>query len=101
MTPQSNFMVAAPIAAGHEDALRSLLSTMNRQPGVVDPDNAVVPFARFDRLHVARFVILRDETIGDLALAGVAFPDAPVWLVFLGDCDGPGETMLAEFAAHT
>jgi hypothetical protein len=100
MTPQSNFMVAAPIAYDREDALRSLLATMNRQPGVVDSDNALVPFARFERLHVARFVILRDETIGDLAQAGAAFPDAPVWLVFLGDCDGPGETMLAEFAAH-
>lgn len=100
MTPQSNFMVAAPIAGGREDALRSLLATMNLRPGVVDPNNPLLPFARFDRLHVARFVILHDETLGDLALYGEAFPDAPVWLVFLGDCDGPADTMLAEFAAH-
>jgi hypothetical protein len=73
---------------------------MNLQPGVVDPNNALVPFARFDRLHVARFVILRDDTIGDLELAGAPFPDAPVWLVFLGDCDGSADAMLAEFAAH-
>jgi hypothetical protein len=98
MTPQSNFMVAAPIAPGREDALRCLLASMNPRPGVVDPNNAPLPFARFDRLHVARFVILHDATLGDLALYGEAFPDAPVWLVFLGDCDGPAETLLQEFA---
>ena len=100
MTPQSNFMVAAPIAPGREAALRSLLAGMTLNPGVVDPNNTLVPFAQFDRLHVARFVILQDETLGDLAQYGEAFPDAPVWLVFLGDCDGPSETMLAEFVAH-
>jgi hypothetical protein len=98
MTPQSNFMVAAPIMPDREDALRALLATMTVQPGVVDPNNALVPFARFDRLHVARFVILHDETLGDLAQYGTAFPDAPIWLVFLGDCDGPADSILAEFA---
>jgi hypothetical protein len=100
MTPQSNFMVAAPIAPGREDALRSLLATMNLRPGVVDSNNELVPFARFDRLHVARFVILQDETLGDLTQYGEAFPDATVWLVFLGDCDGSTEAMLAEFATR-
>ncbi len=100
MTPQSNFMVAAPVAPGREDALRSLLASMNLRPGVVDPNNALLPFAQFDRLHVARFVILDDQTLGDLAQYGEAFPDAPVWLVFLGDCDGQPETMLQEFIMH-
>ena len=61
MTPQSNFMVAAPIAPGREPALRTLLATMNLAPGVVDPNNELVPFARFAGLHVARFVILHDD----------------------------------------
>jgi hypothetical protein len=100
MTPQSNFMVAAPIAPGREDGLRSLLATMNLGPGVVDPCNALLPFVRFERLHVARFVILHDETLDDLALIGETFPDAPVWLAFLGDCDGSAESLLAEFVAH-
>jgi hypothetical protein len=99
MTPQSCFMVAAPIAPGQEAGLRALLATMNTAPGVVDPNNTLVPFARFDRLHVARFVILHDETVDDLRLYGAMFENPPVWLVFLGDCDGPAETMLAEFAA--
>ena len=91
MTPQSNFMVAAPIAAEREDALRAMLATMSSRPGVVDPNNSLLPFAQFERLHVARFVILHDETLGDLAQYGESFPDAPVWLVFLGDCDGPAD----------
>ena len=97
MTPQSNFMVAAPIAPGQETGLRALLATMNLSPGVVDPNNPLVPFARFDRLHVARFVILQDETLGDLSQNDATLVNLPVWLVFLGDCDGPAETMLAEF----
>ena len=99
MTPQSNFMVAAPVAPGREAGLRSLLATMNSAPGVVDPNNALVPFARFDRLHVARFVILHDETLADFQQYGVTIDTLPVWLVFLGDCDGPSEAMLAELAA--
>ena len=100
MTPQSNFMVAAPIAPGRDAALRALLATMNSSPGVVDPHNPLVPFARFERLHVARFVILHDETLDDLSQYGETFASPPVWLVFLGDCDGPAETMLAEFVAQ-
>ena len=54
---------------------------MNLSPGRVDPDNTLLPFAHYDRLHVARFVILQDETLGDLAAYGVSFPNAsrPGW----------------------
>ena len=81
-------MVAAPVEPGHEADLRALLATMNLSPGVADPLNALVPFGRFESLHVARFVILEDETVGDLAAYGGSLPDAPTYLVFLGDCDG-------------
>jgi hypothetical protein len=91
-------MVAEPVGPGREADLRGLLEGMNRAPGQVDPENALVPFARYDRLHVARFVVLRDNTLSDLAAYNTAFPDAPVWLVFLGDCDGTADAMLAEFA---
>jgi hypothetical protein len=99
MTPQSNFMVAAPIAPDREADLRAVLATMNVGPGMVNPDNPLVPFARFANLHVARFVILHDETLGDLRQYGTSFDNAPVWLVFLGDCDGAADAMLAEFAS--
>ena len=87
-------MVAAPVAAGREADLRALLATMNTSPGVADPSNALVPFGRFEGLHVARFVILKDETVGDVAAYGGASLDVPVYLVFLGDCDGSSDAFL-------
>jgi hypothetical protein len=96
MTPQSSFMVLAPVADGREEELRSLLASMNLRPGVVDPENALVPFARFERLHFARFVILEAPTAGDIAVYGIAPSKWPASLVFLGDCDGPSDTFLAD-----
>jgi hypothetical protein len=63
-------MVVATIAAGQEPGLRTLLDTMNAQPGMANPANALLPFGAFDRLHFARFVILEDATLGDIALLG-------------------------------
>jgi hypothetical protein len=95
MTPQSNFMVVAPIAAGREDDLRQLLASMNRSPGVVDPHNPIVPFGQFDRLHFARIVILDDATLDDITVYGQPRVNYPTYLVFLGDCDGPAEEFLS------
>src|SRR5690349_20745597 len=100
MTPQSNFMIAAPVLPEREDSLRTLLATMNFRPGVANPDNSLFPFGQFGRLHFARFVILEDDTLDDLARYGESFPDAPVWLAFLGDCDGPAGRALEAFAAR-
>jgi hypothetical protein len=99
MTPQSNFMIAAPILPEREDGLRALLERMNVRPGVVDPHNALFPFARFEQLHVARFVILKDETLADRPPED-PLPNAPVRLAFLGDCDGAAEAMLVQFVAQ-
>ncbi len=95
MTPQANFMVIAAIRPEREEALRALLATMNRGPGVVDPRNSLFPFGRFERLHVARFVILKDESLRDLP-PGDPFPDPPIWLAFLGDCDGEAGALLEQ-----
>jgi hypothetical protein len=94
-------MVAAAIRPGAEPALRALLASLNLSPGVVDPANPVLPFGQFETLHVARLVILTDETLADLALYNTSFPDPPLYLTFLGDCDGSGEGMLAEFATRS
>lgn len=99
MTPQSNFMIAAPILPEREDGLLALLETMNVRPGVVDPHNALFPFARFEQLHMARFVILKDETLADRPPED-PLPNAPVRLAFLGDCDGAAEAMLVQFVAQ-
>lgn len=95
-------MVAAPIVPGHEVELRKLLLTMNRLPGAADPDNPLVAFGAFDTLHFARFVILNDSTLDDLKAYGpdAEFPNAPIYLAFLGDCDGPADKLLTDFAAR-
>ena len=96
MTPQANFLVLAPLAQGREADLRKLLARMNHRPGLTDPHNPILPFGEFDRLHVARFVILDDPTFGDIAAYGRAPPELPKSLAFLGDCDGPADEFLAD-----
>ncbi len=100
MTPQSSFAVVAPVETGRVEALRTLLATMNHRPGVVDPENALVPFGRFEQIHFARFVVLDDPTADDIAAHGVTPPRFPVALAFVGDCDGPAEECLADLAAR-
>ena len=93
MIAQSPFMVIAPVRSDRADELRALLATMNDRPGMADPANALVPFGRFERLHMARFVIL-----DDLLTAGQLPPRLPIYLAFLGDCDGQGDAMLVALA---
>lgn len=92
-------MVVAAVADGRGSSLRKLLDTMNLQPGMADPDNALVPFGRFERLHFARFALLPDTTLGDLEAFELPRPRVPpLCLGFFGECDGPAEDQLAEFA---
>lgn len=91
-------MVVAPIAAGREPDLRALLDTMNAEPGMANPGNALLPFGEFERLHFARLVLLEDATLGDFAVHGLRSPDFPKHLVFMGDCDGPSQALLADVA---
>lgn len=98
MTPQSQFMVVARVAPGRERSLRELLATMNAQPGMADPANAVVPFGQFERLHFARLAVLDDPTVGDIEAHAVPRPSLPVYLAFIGSCDGPASECLKELA---
>ena len=91
MLPQSNLLIMAPIARGRGDDLRALLATMNRRPGFADPGNALVPFGHFERLHLARFVILEDPTPDDLAVYGRSQQSFPPTLAFLADSDGSAD----------
>ena len=97
MTPQSPFMVVAPIRHGQIDALCQVLRGMTKAPGIADPDNALIPFGRFDRLHFARLVVLEDATLADRAVGGAPTVKLPVALAFLGDCDGPADAQIAAF----
>jgi hypothetical protein len=96
MTPQSTFMIVAPIQQNRVGAMRSLLASMNSGPGIADPNNALIPFAAFDNLHFARLVVLDDLTIGDAAeFYGIERPDPPIYLAFLGDFDGSYDVFIA------
>ena len=89
MTPQSSFMIVAPISRSRIGAARELLATMNSEPGVVNPDNDLIPFRHLPNLHFARLLVLDDQTTGDItALYGVKQTEPPVYLAFLGDFDG-------------
>ena len=103
MIPQSDFMVAAPVIPERMAALKTLLATINRPgaPGMADPQNTLLPFGEFGTLHFARFVIVDDQTLGDLALAGHPLPQFDVTLAFIGDCDGPADECLATLAEST
>jgi len=101
MTPQGNFMTLAPIVLSREAELRGLLDSMNEAPGRVNPNNPLVPFAQFDTLHFARFLILDDKTVGDLRIYGLPVRHHPLYLAFLGDIDGEEETFLNELVRRS
>src|ERR1044072_5765365 len=92
-------MVVAPIAPGKDAGLRAVLESMNAQPGIAAPDNPLLPFGAFDRLHFARFVILEDATLSDIEVHGLPVPVYPKHLVFMGDCDGPAQELLARMSS--
>jgi hypothetical protein len=100
MTPQSNFMVLASVAAGRTDDLRRLLASMNLRPGVVDPQNPLVPFAQLTRLHFARLVVLEDLSLNDITAYNLPRIDYPTYLTLLGDFDGPFDTFLADMVCR-
>jgi hypothetical protein len=91
-------MVLAPIAPSRENALRELLSNMNSPPGIANPDDALIPFAALPRLHFARLAVLDDPSLADIEVYGMPSARVPTYLAFMGDCDGPGPTLLAELA---
>jgi hypothetical protein len=98
MLPQSAVLVIAPIAEGREDELNALLGSLNQQPGWADPNNALVPFGKFDRLHMARFVILRDPCPDDIRVHGLPPLSWRPALALFADCDGPADAFLVELA---
>jgi hypothetical protein len=98
MTPQSSFMVLAPIIPAREAELRALLASMNLGPGSVDPNNALIPFAKFVNLHFSRVLILDDKTTGDVRVYGLRPRTYPLYFAFLGDMDGDENTFLEELA---
>jgi hypothetical protein len=96
MIPQSSFMILAPIETGRAEELRSLLASMNAAAGRVDPNNALLPFGRFEVIHFARIVILDDPTVNDIEVYGVQRRSYPLYLALLADVDGSADAFLAQ-----
>ena len=100
MMPQSTFLISAVVREGQMKTLRALLGTMNDRAGHADPQNSLVPFGRFERLHVARFVILEANTADEIKAYGLAPYQWRPALIFLGDFDGDRDSFLGELVAH-
>ena len=62
MTQQDTFFILAPVIEDRAEDLLALLRKMTVQPGLADPENELVPFGSFDRLHVARFFLVEANT---------------------------------------
>ena len=100
MTQQDTFFILAPVAEGRAEELESLLHSMTLKPGLADPENALVPFGRFDQLHVARFFLVEANTWRDIEAYGQEPQPYPMQLAFLGDVDGDRQTFLKELMVH-
>jgi hypothetical protein len=98
MTPQSSFMVLAPVDPLREAELRRLLDSMNDAPGRLKKPCPLVPFHDFETLHVARLFLVDDKTTGDVAVYGMPPRRYPLYLAFLGDVDGEADDFYAEAA---
>jgi hypothetical protein len=94
MTPQSNLMILAPVDLKRETELRSMLASMNREPGIADPLNPLVSFGKFEQIHFARILILDDQTLGDIAVYGLPIVNYPTYLAIMIDFDGETEPFL-------
>jgi hypothetical protein len=99
MIPQDSFTIIARVVGNH-DELRRELETMNLagRKGMADPDNATLPFGRYDTIHFARFVVLEDNSVSDRAAYGLSIAGQPVYLCFMVDCDGSADELLARIA---
>jgi hypothetical protein len=92
-------MVLSAIIPSREMELRQLLDSMNDSPGVVNANNALIPFTQFDKPHFSRLLILDDKTTEDARIyGGWPTPTYPLYLAFLGDVDGEENDFLAELA---
>ena len=92
-------MIAAPLRADARPSIDALLDSMAREPGLADPDNPILPFARFSKIHFARVLVLDDPTLADRThFPNLYFP-CPVRLALLVVCDGTAEAQIDEMAA--
>src|SRR5688572_27269158 len=100
MMPQSAFTICSIVDAAHLEKLRAILAGMTTVPGMADPDNALVPFGQFHTLHFARFIIVEAQTNEDARIHGEEPRPWRPMLVFMGDCDGSRDDVLADLVTR-
>ncbi|WP_047498164.1 hypothetical protein [Terriglobus sp. TAA 43] len=88
MTPQTSVMYAAPLRPEAITTVHQLLCSMNKQPGVYDPQNSLIPLHMFAQLHYARLLVVQDLAAQDCAVYGLPTTGYPTYLVFLAEIDG-------------
>ncbi|MGA9582446.1 MAG: hypothetical protein WBR13_10815 [Allosphingosinicella sp.] len=92
-------MIAAPLRGDARPSIDELLASMAVEPGLADPDNTVLPFGRFAKIHFARLLLLDDPSLADRThFPNLYFP-CPVRLALLVVCDGPAQAQIDELAA--
>ena len=89
-------MISATIRAERLEQLRQRLFSMNLGPGLVDPDNPLIPFGRLGTLHFARFLIIDPRNTDDITQHGVSPNPMRPTLFFMGDCDDSVERFLID-----
>ncbi|HET6942841.1 MAG TPA: hypothetical protein VFH89_11830 [Sphingomicrobium sp.] len=99
MILQEHICIAGVLRHGASARLEPLLTSMNGKPGQADPDNGLFPFGKLDQLHVARFVILDDHSLGDRTSAPVLPVREPVYLAFVADFDGDADVLVENMAS--
>lgn len=87
-------MIIAPLRRSAIDDVRAVLAGMTLAPGFADPANALVPFGRFERIHVARILVMDDPTLADREVYGLPVFDPAPSLVLLAFCDGDAAALL-------
>jgi hypothetical protein len=98
VTPQSSVMYAAPLRSGAAPTVHALLESMNKQPGIYDPANDLIPLHNLGQVHFARVLVVRDLAAEDRAVYGLPISGLPEYLVFLAEIDGEEAEFREEFA---
>jgi hypothetical protein len=100
VTAQDRFIIVAEVPTVRVKALRECLAaiTLPGVPGAADPDNAILPFGRYENIHFARFVVLEDHTLGDRSVWPELPKTEPIYLLFMADCDGDARALLRRVA---
>lgn len=91
-------MIVVPVIPDKRVPLQGLLDSMNQSAGIADPENSLIPFARFKMLHSCRLLIIDSITSEEIRAYELEPHDWPASLAILGEVDGTAEEFMALLA---